>query len=1416
MINKKFLICVFLILSIFSISAVSAQDNITDAVSGIEIADDFKEMQVDNNKTGENNGDIISSRDSDDGKVGEGDDIYAQTMYFNASAATDGDGSKANPYKYVTDGRLPYGVTAYFANGVYEIYGTCDLYSNDGVLITPPTQVTFYGESTDGVIFKGMNSSAVAFRINNIARLFAYNMTFDNAVIENRGTLEAHGVVFKNGIAVDTTAEYYPTRNNAFGGAIYSPGSNYYIGYGMKSYLKLYDCLFMNNSAVYGGSIYHKYGDTIIKNTKFIDSYASLYGGVLATDGGDIIIENCDFLNCHAAGDAGGAIYSKVTNLTVKDTNFTNGYGDFGGAICNLNSDLNIENCNFYNNTAKLEGGAIYVMYGKVNINNCNITLSSAKDGGAIFEDNCTSINVKNTKFDQSSAARYGGTIFSNGRQVDLENVIFGESTAAIAPVIYHQDKYDYDIGYNSNYELMKYNSSFNGILPSRYDLREEGYVTPVRDQQGGGNCWAFAGIAALESCIYKATGKSIDLSEENVKNLVELYSAYGWKYDTNEGGHSEMTWGHLISWLGPVLENDDVYDDYSTLSTLFDAVMHVQNVYYLPVRQNALDNYAIKKAIMDYGGISVGIYWDDSPLNWDEKTSSYFVATTTKAYPNHAVCIVGWDDNYNKDNFPMGDMASTNGAWIVKNSWGEDWGDNGYFYVSYYDPVMYAVGEKNDVFTFILNDTVKYNRNYQYDIGGMTDFLYPQATTVYYKNTFTAIGNDILSAFSTIFELENDYEAKIYINDELKHTQKGHSFGGYATIPLTKEFQLTSGDKFTIEIKVSAESEACFPICEVVTATRLTYTEGISFFSTDGKTWHDLATFTLDRPDFDDGHRYASQVACIKAFTRSSGITLESSVELNDVSTSTGVKTQIKAIIKDKNGKLINTGFATFKIDGKTETVKVNDGTALLETSFDNAGTFDISVKYDGGDNYDNSTASAKVTVSKSTVKSTNLNALSIEYTYGESKAIEATLTDSDSNPVFNVDVKLTINGNSYTVKTDKNGVARFDVNLAVGDYLARFEFDGTSSFTKSSTSATVKVISSGSVSSDVANVQYNYGDDGSISAIVTDENGNAITYTEVTLKVGDKTYTAITDSKGIARFNPDLSDGEYSASISVNGKTVSDSAPKTIKVNTKSDVKTSTIEAQNSIRAQGSAYEIQVKFLDNNGNPLSEKEVQFILNGNDYFIKTDEYGIVKFSNNLPAGNYSVIIANPATGESITRNITVVKRITNNTDVKLDYSYSANYKVRVYGDNGNAVGAGEVVTFKINGESVSKTTDADGYATYKISGLLPKTYTITAEYKGVKVSNKVVVKQILKSKNVKVKKSAKTKKLTATLKTTAGKAIKNKKITFKIKGKTYTAKTNKKGVATIKVTQNLKVGKYKVTIKYLKTSIKKTLTIKK
>ncbi|MBQ9025830.1 MAG: peptidase C1, partial [Methanobrevibacter sp.] len=501
---------------------------------------------------------------------------------------------------------------------------------------------------------------------------------------------------------------------------------------------------------------------------------------------------------------------------------------------------LDIANCNFENNSAKFEGGAVYQMYGQFSLKDSNINIASARDGGAIFIDNSTSVSMNRVSIKNANAKNRGGAIFSNDNQLNMDSVVFDKITSGDDLIVYEQNGYDYDIDYNSNYIMMRYNSSYNGVLPSRYSLVENGLSTPIRDQQAGGNCWAFAGIAALESCILKATGISYDLSEENVKNLVELYSAYGWKYSTNEGGHDEMTYGNLLSWIGPVLESDDEYDDLSTLSPLLSPLMHVQNVYYLPARTSYSDNDAMKRAILDYGAVTVGIFMDQTnPLVWDENKAAYYYVFGGYS-PNHAVTIVGWDDNYPKSNFPMGDMADCDGAWIVKNSWGTEWGDNGYFYVSYCDPVVYALNEANNAYTFILNDTVRYNRNYQYDIGGMTDYLITHEKTVYYKNTFTAIGNDILSAFGTYFEQNCDYEVSLFINDELKLTQKASAQTGYYTIPFNNEFLLNVGDNFTIQIRIDAPSMASFPICEIVSASRMTYGEGISYFSYDAKNWID------------------------------------------------------------------------------------------------------------------------------------------------------------------------------------------------------------------------------------------------------------------------------------------------------------------------------------------------------------------------------------------------------------------------------------------------------------------------------------------------------------------------------------------------------------------------------------------------
>ena len=279
-----------------------------------------------------------------------------------------------------------------------------------------------------------------------------------------------------------------------------------------------------------------------------------------------------------------------------------------------------------------------------------------------------------------------------------------------------------FDIGSNVIAPIINYSPESQSTIPSSYDSRDYGYVTSVKDQMDGGNCWAFASVATLEICLKKATGITFDFSEENIKNLMTMYSLVGRiDEETNRGGTNSMAFGYFIDWLGPINDALDVYDDYSTLSHIYSPLLHVQNVYFLPTRKDTSDNDAIKKAIMDYGAVATGTFW---------KTS------------NHGITLIGWNDNYNDKDY-FGNYAK--GVWIVKNSWGEDSDDDGYVYISYERELLADSASRltNYIYTYIFNDTESYSRNYQYDLNGVNYYAISESDVFRYKNVFVAQDNE-------------------------------------------------------------------------------------------------------------------------------------------------------------------------------------------------------------------------------------------------------------------------------------------------------------------------------------------------------------------------------------------------------------------------------------------------------------------------------------------------------------------------------------------------------------------------------------------------------------------------------------------------------------------------------------------------
>lgn len=105
--------------------------------------------------------------------------------------------------------------------------------------------------------------------------------------------------------------------------------------------------------------------------------------------------------------------------------------------------------------------------------------------------------------------------------------------------------------------------------LPAKFDLREYGWVSPVKNQGFMGACWAFGNMAALESALMRYANVTYSLSVNNAQNSMIKYS----KYESTsyvEGGHLEHVMQYLINWLGIFHDVYDGYDELGKISSLY------------------------------------------------------------------------------------------------------------------------------------------------------------------------------------------------------------------------------------------------------------------------------------------------------------------------------------------------------------------------------------------------------------------------------------------------------------------------------------------------------------------------------------------------------------------------------------------------------------------------------------------------------------------------------------------------------------------------------------------------------------------------------------------------------------------------------------------------------------------------------
>ncbi len=379
--------------------------------------------------------------------------------------------------------------------------------------------------------------------------------------------------------------------------------------------------------------------------------------------------------------------------------------------------------------------------------------------------------------------------------------------------------------------------------LPAYYNSADEGLVTSVKNQTQYGNygtCWAFGTISPIETYMIKnqmpigesgvTSSTDMDLSEYHLS-----YFTYSNSYDEhgltngdssildashlNVGGDGYKATLTLMRWIGAASEEeaDLAYSEASLDSTIdpkyayaYD-IGHVTSVDWI----EPSDVSTVKQYLQQFGSAFIGYYYNPA-YQGTGGAYCYISTSASNDYgPNHGVTLVGWDDNYSKSNFTGLSKPMSNGAWIIKNSWGNSSAtDNGYTYISYEDTSYLG----HPIMFFTVDTLDAYDHLYQYDgtcfTGNSAKGWIPLTQNrSLISNVFTAAGHETVEAFSICTLEENmGYKLEVYKNPtnltgsspdptsgSLMSTQTGTiAHGGYHTIRIATPFKVEAGDKFS------------------------------------------------------------------------------------------------------------------------------------------------------------------------------------------------------------------------------------------------------------------------------------------------------------------------------------------------------------------------------------------------------------------------------------------------------------------------------------------------------------------------------------------------------------------------------------------------------------------------------------------
>ena len=407
-----------------------------------------------------------------------------------------------------------------------------------------------------------------------------------------------------------------------------------------------------------------------------------------------------------------------------------------------------------------------------------------------------------------------------------------------------------------SELSCISFESETGALYPSAFYLSSEGRAPTVRRQGSLDTCWAFASVSALESSL---------LPEEHmVFSANHMVRQNAFQASPADGGDYTMAMAYLTGWQGPVLESEDPYEKGGTPTGLSPAC-HVQEIQILEEKDLA----GIKEAIFLYGGVQTPIYNDlknarDTSPYYNGETASYCYMGTDQ--PNHDVVMIGWDDDYPKENFAQ--MPPGNGAFLCQNSWGEDFGRDGCFYISYYDTNL---GTHSVAYTGVF-DTDQFDHIYQTDECGWVGQIGYGQSSAFGANVYTAEQDEELTAVG-FYATGKDSAYRVYFVPDFKgagdFTQMTEiasgSLGnaGYYTAYLDNPMALSENEVYAVVLAIDTP-ESSRPLAVEYRADdltkKVTLSDGEGFISMNGRFWDDieevhqcnlcLKAYTNDRTD--------------------------------------------------------------------------------------------------------------------------------------------------------------------------------------------------------------------------------------------------------------------------------------------------------------------------------------------------------------------------------------------------------------------------------------------------------------------------------------------------------------------------------------------------------------------------------------